>query len=205
MPEQDKTVLEQMTQMENELIGLNREHQKTIHELKSLQNKLRELATTDELTGTVRRRFFFEHAEQLRQEAVRYRKVFSLIFFDLDHFKSVNDNYGHSAGDEVLRQVADRIRSTLRASDLFARYGGEEFCILAPESDAAKAQVFADRIRKVVAQKPVNVGGGNHINVTISLGVAEFNPEETISTLVQRADMGVYQSKDNGRNCVTVC
>lgn len=203
-PEQDGEALKQMTQMENELIDLNRAHQKTIFELKKLQEKLKELATTDELTGAVNRRHFFELAEKLRQSALRYQEPFSIIFFDLDHFKFVNDTYGHPAGDKVLHQIAATVRSALRSPDILARYGGEEFCILAPHTDRSEAHALAQRIREKVARQYIDVGNATDIQATISMGVAEFKPTDTVSSLIERADKGVYLAKERGRDCVVV-
>nr|WP_320116724.1 diguanylate cyclase [uncultured Desulfuromonas sp.] len=171
-----------------------------------LQQKLQKLAITDELTEALNRRQLFREGEQLCKVASRYQSSFSVLFYDLDHFKSINDSYGHIVGDEVLQQVTEAVRSTLRETDILARYGGEEFCILAPETDHQQAEALAERIR-------INVQ--NHIiepkhapsfpfNVTISIGIAENRENETFSSVIDRADKATYQAKKNGRNCIVV-
>lgn len=204
VPENDCKILQQMTQVENELINLNRTHQKTIFELEQLRDKLKAMATTDDLTGAFNRRYFFQQAEQLLIATARYQKCFSIIFFDLDHFKAVNDTYGHPAGDQVLRQVAATVKAILRAPDIFARYGGEEFSILAPETNSSESVQLAERIRQEVAQHDIDVGNGTSIKVTISIGVAEYQTDDTVSSIIARADQGVYRAKDLGRNCVVL-
>lgn len=167
-----------------------------------MQQQLHKLATTDELTGAVNRRHLFHLAEQLRQLALRYHSPFSVIFYDLDHFKNINDSHGHGTGDEVLRQVTEVVQSMLRDTDILARYGGEEFCILAPETTCERAEILAERIRQQVAAQQMVISSDLKLQVTISIGIAEFLQTDSISTVIDRADQGVYQAKRNGRNCV---
>ncbi|WP_162013612.1 diguanylate cyclase [Desulfuromonas acetoxidans] len=167
-----------------------------------LQQKLERLATTDELTGAVNRRQLFIYTDQFCQLAKRYKKALSVIFYDLDHFKAVNDTYGHAAGDEVLRQITTRIQSMLRDTDILARYGGEEFCILVPETDGDHAYLFAERIRQRISESSVNLSSGESLQVTVSMGVATYQEDEQGSSLIDRADQGVYEAKRRGRNCV---
>lgn len=169
-----------------------------------LQKQLENLATTDDLTGAVNRRQLFSYVDQFCQLAKRYETPLSVIFFDLDHFKAVNDTYGHAAGDEVLQKTTDVVQSLLRDTDILARYGGEEFCILVPETDRDNACQLAERIRQAVAESSVELRSGETLQVTVSMGVATYCGNEQASALVDRADQGAYEAKQNGRNCV-VC
>nr|WP_320050304.1 diguanylate cyclase [uncultured Desulfuromonas sp.] len=171
-----------------------------------LQQKLEKLAITDELTGALNRRQLFREGEKLCKLASRYQTPFSVIFYDLDHFKSINDSYGHLVGDEVLQQITAVVRDSLRDADILARYGGEEFCILAPETEAQQAENLAERIRNNV--KRHIIAPSHHptfvFNVTISLGITEHVENETFSSVIDRADQAAYQAKQKGRDCSVV-
>nr|WP_320050388.1 diguanylate cyclase [uncultured Desulfuromonas sp.] len=169
-----------------------------------LQQKLERLATTDELTGATNRRQLFAHAEQLCHLAKRYQTPFSVIFYDLDHFKAVNDTYGHAAGDEVLRQTTEKAKTMLRDTDILARYGGEEFCVLLPETNCENAFHLAERIRTGIKENEINLSSGESLKVTLSIGVAEYRKNEQPSALIDRADQGVYVAKEKGRDCVVI-
>jgi diguanylate cyclase (GGDEF)-like protein len=158
------------------------------------------LATTDGLTGLTNHRTFQSRLDEHLAHAERYGKKLSLILTDIDHFKSVNDTYGHPAGDEVLRGVARTLAREARQTDVVARYGGEEFAIVMPETDEAGALVIAERIRERVAQVVFETDQGP-LRVTISLGLATFPGEGTRkSQLVERADACLYHAKRHGRN-----
>ncbi len=160
------------------------------------------LAMHDGLTGLLNRHHFFLVGEQEIQRARRYGRPLSAILLDLDHFKRVNDAWGHAAGDQVLQETARRLRSVLRSNDLIGRYGGEEFAILLPETSPADALVLAERLRKTAAEPPVDTSSGP-IAVTISQGIAEFNQDTPdLAALLDQADKRLYQAKQNGRNCV---
>jgi diguanylate cyclase (GGDEF)-like protein len=158
------------------------------------------LATTDGLTGLLNHRTFQGRLDEHLAYAQRYAKKLSVILCDIDHFKSVNDTYGHPAGDLVLKAVARTIAKEARATDLVARYGGEEFAVVMPETDAAGALVIAERIRERVGQLALDTEQGQ-LRVTLSLGVATF-PEDAAKkgALVERADACLYQAKRGGRN-----
>lgn len=176
-----------------------------ISEIIRLQNRLRELATIDELTGAVNRRQFFILAEQLRQRAIRYGGTFSLIFYDLDHFKRVNDLHGHPAGDDVLRETTAKIQTLLRNTDTLARYGGEEFCILAAETAGENTEVLAEKIRAAVEKMEITLKTGQSLKLTISVGMASYQDSDTVSSLLDRADQAVYRAKELGRNRIFRC
>ena len=163
-------------------------------------------ATLDALTG-----FYNKHQlnERLKQElagAKRQKNPLSVIMTDIDFFKSVNDTYGHSVGDLVLKTVSDVIRLQLREYDIAGRYGGEEFTIILPNTDTKSAIMVAERLRKAVEKTKIDISklSPEHkkINVTISLGIHEFKKDDTIETLIMNADKALYNAKKNGRNMV---
>jgi diguanylate cyclase (GGDEF)-like protein len=158
------------------------------------------LATTDGLTGLLNHRTFQGRMDEHVAHAQRYGKKLSIILCDIDHFKSVNDTYGHPAGDLVLKAVARTLAKEARATDAVARYGGEEFAVVMPETDAAGALVIAERIRERVAKLGLDTDQGR-LQVTLSLGVATFPEDgEKKAALVERADACLYHAKRHGRN-----
>ncbi len=180
-------------------------------ELRETERKLREslerervLARTDSLTGLVNRRHFLELAEHELAVAQRYGLPLSVMLFDIDGFKSINDSLGHPAGDEILLAVSRRAGRQLRSADVLARYGGEEFIVLAPESTAQSAAVVAERIRKAIAEEGVPTSA-EPVAVTISLGVSEIHSEsDSLEELIRRADQALYDAKRMGRNRTAV-
>lgn len=163
---------------------------------------MRSLAERDALTGLHNRRSFDEHLNAEVARFDRYRRPFALVMMDIDHFKSVNDQYGHDAGDAVLRRVGQVIATSLRDVDVAARYGGEEFALLLPETDKTDALEIAERIRKRIAEAPVE-WRGQSIAVTSSAGVAAI-PERNVdvTNVVRVADQLLYEAKRQGRNRV---
>lgn len=165
--------------------------------------QLAEHAATDPLTGLSNRRHIEPQLEGEIGRALRHRATFSLLMADLDHFKRVNDQYGHDAGDAVLREVARRLKDLLRTEDRPARWGGEEFLVLLTDTDADQAGIVAEKIRAGIADAPVKVNG-HAIDMTISIGVAEHHDEDDPLELIRRADQALYRAKDAGRNRVCV-
>jgi diguanylate cyclase (GGDEF)-like protein len=136
--------------------------------------------------------------------AIRFNRSLAAIFLDIDHFKVVNDTYGHPIGDLVLRELADRLKENLRKIDLLGRYGGEEFVIILPETDTECALDVAERLRKIVEQTPFTPDDLS-LWITISQGVSILNKEnQDLKTLIKQADEATYQSKEAGRNLVTL-
>ena len=179
--------------------SLNLELESKRDELAEANARLTELATTDGLTSLVNRRHFVELLEANTSLAMRHDLSFSLVMLDIDHFKSFNDSHGHPAGDEVLRRVAEILRTLVRESDVVARYGGEEFIFLLPSTDAESALALAERLRIGIESSDWPVRA-----ITASLGVASLGPETLrAETLIDQADRALYHSKRHGRNRTT--
>ena len=171
-------------------------------DLKKAQVELQRLAKTDFLTGIANNRSFFETGEREIQRARRYGRPLVVLMFDLDHFKEVNDTYGHAVGDRVLVAVAATCRYLLRDVDLFGRLGGEEFGVLLPETDLAGGRSTAERLRAAIAETAVDVDGAK-LRITISIGAAVLSPEDVrIEEPLKRADDAMYEAKRSGRNRV---
>ena len=159
-------------------------------------------AATDSLTGLSNRRSFIESAERELHRAERQHLQTSVLMLDLDHFKGVNDTYGHPVGDLVLGSFARVLRSTLRPFDVVGRYGGEEFCVLLPGTGIDEAVAIAERIRLVTSSIRVETRTST-VAYTVSTGVVQAAPEDvSLGDLVDRADRALYQAKAGGRNCV---
>lgn len=169
----------------------------------NVRNHLFISATHDPLTGLQNKRAFDDHALRAVAYSRRHKAPLSLILFDIDHFKSVNDNHGHLVGDEVLKCIAKRITDAIRVEDTFCRVGGEEFAILLPGIDGENGILAADRVRTVISKDPIQCSAGE-LDVSISLGVAHFDPEKhtAVQQLYAEADGFLYEAKHHGRNCV---
>ena len=169
-------------------------------ELKSANDRLEVLSKTDALTKLNNRGAWEDMLYKEFKRSIRTQQRCSLVMFDIDHFKSVNDTYGHAAGDEVIRVVAKKLTENKRETDLAGRYGGEEFGVILIDTFANDAMLFCERLREEIAQSPVFFEG-NEIKFTISLGIAEFTGEfEDYQQWLQAADAALYRSKENGRN-----
>lgn len=173
-------------------------------EQKLANSRLQEISRTDALTQLFNRGHW---EEQLRQEFARMqrsKRPSTLIMLDIDHFKQINDKYGHPAGDEVIREVARRIKRTKRSTDVAGRYGGEEFAVLLLDTEPDQALYFAERLRKVVEKKPVEFEQ-HTISLTISVGIAQNSADiESAQNWIEKADEALYTSKREGRNRVTM-
>jgi two-component system cell cycle response regulator len=178
---------------------------------KRLQERLREdhrrslsLALTDELTGLYNRRYMLAHLNELLARAGKGDMQTAVLMLDIDHFKSVNDNYGHPAGDDILRELVARLLRQVRSVDLVARLGGEEFVAVMPETSLSGATTVAERLRVAVAAEPFTIkASGEALPVTISIGVAASDEvDEDVEMLLKRADDALYAAKNGGRNRV---
>jgi len=180
-------------------------------QLNEATKKLHEMAITDELTGLYNRHHLHSSLAPTLLTAERYNRPLGLLLLDVDHFKRVNDTYGHSVGDLVLKHIADILKHTVRQSDLVARYGGEEMIVVLPETDMKGAVITAEKIRVIIANTPIQTGAPEPLRVSVSIGVAEYHllkqeqersPE--IRDLINAADEALYRAKENGRNRVVV-
>ncbi|MEP3590480.1 MAG: diguanylate cyclase [Marinobacter sp.] len=172
--------------------------------LERANEQLAKLSMTDRLTGLLNRGTWENLVDAEFERYGRYGQTTTLVMFDIDHFKSVNDTYGHLAGDDVIRHTAQVTRDSIRQSDSAGRYGGEEFGLILPETDAENARILCERIRETIAQSTVNTTAGD-IQYTISMGIAQLGGEpENYMQWMQEADKALYRAKEGGRNKVVI-
>jgi diguanylate cyclase (GGDEF)-like protein/putative nucleotidyltransferase with HDIG domain len=177
--------------------------EKVHFDLEAAHELIQKQALTDVLTGLPNHRAVVEQLEKELERARRYGRPFSLLFFDADRFKHVNDTYGHGAGDVVLRQIGERAGGILRGGDTLGRFGGEEFVLLLPETDAEEARVVAERVRAAIANEPMVLEDANSLNTTVSVGAATYPADgDREQELLQQADQAMYMAKRLGRNQV---
>jgi len=175
----------------------------TAYDNARLFSEVQRLATIDGLTGLYNRNYFFAEASRQARITRRYQRPFAAIMMDVDHFKRINDSYGHAVGDDVIRAVAARLRDAARDSDVLGRYGGEEFVLVTPETGASAA-MLAERLREVISGTPVLTAAGP-LAVTISVGMAHVDSgDQDLGPLLARADAALYEAKQTGRNRVVV-
>lgn len=173
-----------------------------ISQRKAMEQELLRLATTDPLTGAANRRRFMEQLEMELARIKRFGKPASFLMMDIDHFKNINDSYGHAVGDQVLQHFSEWTRQRLRRIDLYGRLGGEEFGVLLPGTDLAGAMQFAEQFRKGIAETPVQTSKGE-VRFTVSIGIAEFDiVDPAPESIMVRADVALYRAKEGGRNRV---
>lgn len=164
--------------------------------------ELTRLATTDTLTGTHNRRYFLERAHEELKRSGRHDRPLGFLMLDVDHFKRVNDSFGHVVGDRVLQTLVAGAQATLRQTDIFGRIGGEEFAALMPETHPEEALFAAERLRRALAERDTMTPTGN-VHVTVSIGLTHpKQPDETLEDLLERADRALYRAKQSGRNRV---
>ena len=177
---------------------------RNITEERALHDQLEKLSRTDMLTGIANRRYFFEQGQQLLQLSQRYSTELSLIMLDIDHFKAVNDQYGHQTGDVILKKIADILKQNCRSVDIVGRMGGEEFTIVLPETNLEAAAQLAERLRRLI-RGSVFQSNGRPVQITASMGVSSVDHQHQISLeqLIDQADQALYQSKMQGRDCTT--
>ena len=162
-----------------------------------------EMAVTDQLTGLYNRRFLGNQGTQMIEDAHADELPLACLMLDIDHFKRVNDTLGHDAGDMVLKELAARLTTSVRGSDLACRTGGEEFAVLMPRTERAAAHEIAERLLRAVSDEPIKLRDGTTLDLTISIGVSVLGPDDSLASLIKRADEALYRSKENGRNRVT--
>jgi diguanylate cyclase (GGDEF)-like protein len=171
--------------------------------IKRYQGQIQTQATLDSLTELPNRRGFDLLAAQAMQEAQREPRPLTALLLDLDHFKALNDTYGHLAGDQVLIGFARDLESCLRHSDIVCRWGGEEFIVLLKDTDGDGGQVIAEKIRQHVERQPYAYNG-HRLQLTVSIGLTTLQPDDTLHTLLSRADHAMYRAKQSGRNRICV-
>ncbi|SJZ56233.1 PleD family two-component system response regulator [Consotaella salsifontis] len=189
----------------NELLARTRtqiRHKRYADGLRQSLTETIELAVRDPLTGLHNRRFMENQLEKAMERSRRDGRPLAVLIADIDHFKRINDEWGHDVGDFVLKHFATTITAALRGSDLACRYGGEEFVVLMPEADARVARLIGERLRISVAENPIDLSG-QRVNLTVSAGYSVYDPtRDTSATLLKRADAALYLAKKNGRNQV---
>src|SRR5216117_4141710 len=180
-----------------------RKRRYTDHLRDNVQNSI-EMAITDALTGLHNRRYMESHLTTLAEQASSRGKPLALMMLDIDFFKAINDNYGHDAGDDVLREFAVRVRKSIRGIDLACRYGGEEFVIVMPETDLHVAGLVSELIRRRISGEPFAIEqGAKALDVTISIGLSTLELKgEPVGDVLKRADTALYRAKNDGRNRV---
>ncbi|WP_022663795.1 GGDEF domain-containing protein [Desulfospira joergensenii] len=185
----------------NEISRLRSKLRRRNAKLAETMQQVEQMASTDELTGLINRREMMLLLKRQKARSDRGKNGFSVCFFDIDHFKTVNDTFGHHIGDVVLKRFASETMKVIRDADLFARFGGEEFLLLAADSDLEGAAVVTERIRSTVADIDFSdVATG--LSVTVSAGIARFRPKEEIRSILTRSDKALYLAKNSGRNCI---
>ena len=199
-----QTAIDAMRTDSGELLGFVEVFQ-DITEAKQRETRLYERATRDALTGVCNRGHFVEMANLEIERARRFAEPLSLALIDIDHFKRVNDSYGHEVGDRAIVTLAKTCMTQIRKIDLFGRLGGEEFGLLLPRANKEPAAEMLQRLRRLAAEQRVAVGGGREIGFTVSIGLASLRPNtHDLAELMRNADAALYQAKREGRNCVQV-
>ncbi|MCI0505369.1 MAG: diguanylate cyclase [Gammaproteobacteria bacterium] len=197
------TTLDMSLAIDTCFINQLKSFEQSLDGMQVLASHLEKHAVTDSLTGMTNHEHVFNELQQAINKAHTEESPLCVIMADIDHFKSVNDNYGHLAGDGVLKEVAKRIKNSLRGFDIVGRYGGEEFLLILTRADLQTARMVAERIRSRIAATPIDLPEGL-LDITISMGVAMVQTEEAVNSLVDRADRALYNAKHNGRNQVAL-
>ncbi len=196
----DGTVFDEVNDLPP-IIQLSSQVAAAIHNYQLFQ-EVQTQARSDSMTGFLNHRAFYEELEAAISAAKRYDHVFSLVMIDIDSFKQFNDKHGHQVGDEVIRHVSRTIRASVRDTDVISRYGGDEFSIILKQADLAEARVVAERIRSAVVKTEVRTPSGVALNITLSVGIAEFDTEMTLHDFMRLADQMMYRAKALGKNRV---
>lgn len=175
-----------------------------LFQLDATEERLRQLSIKDDLTQVYNRRHFIEHANVQWERAIRYGEEFAIIIFDIDNFKTINDTYGHLAGDQVLRELSRVCENEARATDMFARYGGDEFVYLIPNSAAIDVQEFMKRVQSCLSEQAIKIGQ-DHIRITVSMGARRFDDEDPdFEAILSGADQALYAAKELGGNAARI-
>ena len=197
----DALIVERISRLNDELTDLNRELRKKEQALERANERIRRIARTDPLTGLPNRRHFNERLSDTMSAVKRHAFPLSITMADLDHFKDVNDTYGHDTGDKVLKLFANLLQESCRREDIAARWGGEEFIVMMPYTPPENAKTFAERVRRSFKEAECE---GVDQSFSASFGVSGYSEEDTQDSLLNRADQALYKAKDNGRDRVEV-
>ena len=181
-------------------MALNKWRESTLS--KANQEQLERLVNIDSLTGLFNRRAILQKLNEQLMQTRRYKEDYSVLMLDIDHFKRINDQYGHITGDDVLEKVATLLQKRIRDTDAVGRYGGEEFLITLPKTDPSNALYVAERIRKSIMETSMKDISGNVFSITVSQGLATYREGDDSNSIIARADDALYQAKNNGRNRV---
>lgn len=196
----ENSVLETMTHLNNELSATSRKLSKKNRELQQANSEIVKLSRTDQLTGLANRRYFLERLEEAFSMSVRHKLQLSILIADMDHFKRINDTYGHSVGDETLRMFGAILTENCRNEDFPARYGGEEFIVMLQKTPISGAESLYHRLRESILKQCLTT---SREPVTFSAGIAEYEPGDTQESLLKKADNALYEAKYKGRDrCV---
>jgi diguanylate cyclase (GGDEF)-like protein len=198
----NKALLQLLSSTSGELYRVNTQAEEKNVELGIALTQLKELVTHDQLTGAFSRRYIFEQLERHTSMHQRHETPVSVIMFDLDHFKSINDHHGHPVGDRALQEVVRAVNAQLRDGDMLARVGGEEFLVLLPVTDLTAARLLGERLRQVLASTSITLDDGSTLVLPASFGVAELHAAEGYAEWLRRADSALYQAKAQGRNAL---
>jgi diguanylate cyclase len=197
---QKEAIQRQKTQQQlDDLVNKIKDMESESSDLKSKLKIANNQALRDTLTGLPNRNAYNERLETELSRWKRYHSPLSLVVWDIDHFKIINDNYGHKAGDKVLLLIAKQLCDHSRATDFISRFGGEEFTMLLPNTDSQSALIVANQLRQTIEKTGFNASGAS-VAITISCGITEFTPNDTDETAFDRADQALYQAKEQGRN-----
>lgn len=195
--------LEELRALNDKIQQANEDFIKRNLELQDMQKQLQILAARDSLTGLHNRRYILERIEEKLPEIKRHRLDCCIVMMDIDHFKHINDHFGHAVGDDVLRAIAKILMRELRQEDIVARYGGEEFLMFLPMTELSSARLLVERLRLAIAVFPYHANG-EKFNVTASFGITQHIVQNNIDRTIDIADKALYQAKVAGRNCVVV-
>jgi diguanylate cyclase (GGDEF)-like protein len=200
--EKHKDELEQRVQQRTgELLEANDQLREEIRERERIEAVLQQTARTDYLTQLPNRRAMIQILDKEAARFERAKHPFSLVLLDIDHFKSINDSFGHDGGDEILVKIAASTRGWMREKDVLSRWGGEEFLILLSDTDVERATEQAERLRTAIEAQAFTIGHGE-TRITASLGVAGYTSNQGIDSCIKDADIALYRAKSGGRNCV---
>ena len=197
----EDSIFEEISQINNQLANITRDLNKKNKALEKANMTINEIMRSDALTGIANRRHFFEYFQKMHAHAIRHKTPLSLVMADIDHYKAVNDHYGHQVGDEVLFEFAQLLKKNCREEDFPARYGGEEFAILLVPANEDEAFNQVERLRSTIEK---TVFSDYKLRITASFGITSLRDSESIDTLLRKADQALYAAKIAGRNQVKI-